>query len=107
MIKELKSFRDYGIPWRGHPGLHQELAWFATDDDRVLGVVLRDRVDNDFSWVLMAHVDLIGRDDYEPDYETSASGFRTVTLTVSRPTQAVATKELHEAMVQIARGGKP
>jgi hypothetical protein len=107
MIKALKSFRDYGIPWRGHPGLHQELTWFATDDDRVLGVVLRDRVDNDFSWVLMAHVDLIGRDDYEPDYETSASGFRAVALTVSRPTQAVATKELHEAMVQIARGGKP
>jgi hypothetical protein len=85
MIKTLKNFHDYAIPWRGHPG--------------------RDRVDNDFSWVLMAHVELVGRDDHEPDYEISASGFRTVTLKVSRPTQEAATEELHAAMLQLVHGG--
>jgi hypothetical protein len=42
MIKALKNFRNYGIPWHGHPALHEELAWFATEDDHVLGLVLRE-----------------------------------------------------------------
>jgi hypothetical protein len=104
MIRTLENFRNYGVPWRGHPGLHQELAWFATEDDRVLGVVIRDRVDNDFGWVLMAHVGLVGRGEGD---EISASGFQTVALKVSRPTQTAATEELHAAMLQLARGGRP
>jgi hypothetical protein len=107
MVKELSrsSFRDYGIPWRGHPTLHEELAWFATDDDRMLGVVLRDKVDNDFSWVLMAHIDLVGRG--EDGDEISASGYRGVKLRVSRPTQVAATEELPAAMLRLAQGGAP
>jgi hypothetical protein len=106
MVKELgrSGFRDYGIPWRGHPALHEEIAWFATDDDRVLGVVIRDRVDNDFSWVLLAHASIPVPED---DSEISASGYRAVTLKVSRPTQATATAELHEAMQRLAQGGAP
>jgi hypothetical protein len=105
MIRELScyGFRDYGIPWRGHPALHEEIAWFATADDRVFGVVLRDKIDNDFSWVLLAHTALVGRG--EVGDEISASGFRSVKLRVSRPTRSAATAELHAAMLQLARGG--
>jgi hypothetical protein len=33
--------------------LHEELAWFASDDGERIGVLIRDRVDHDYSWVLM------------------------------------------------------
>jgi hypothetical protein len=107
MIKELPNFRNYSIPWRGHPALHEEVARFATEDDRILGVVIRDRVDNDFGYVLIAHVDLVGRGDREPDYETSASGYRTITLEVSRPTQAIATEQRHAAMLRLQQDPRP
>jgi hypothetical protein len=31
----------------------QEVAWFATPDERLLGVVTWDRIDHDFGWVLL------------------------------------------------------
>lgn len=31
-----------------------ELAWFATPGERILGILLRDLIDDDFSWVAMA-----------------------------------------------------
>jgi hypothetical protein len=104
MIKALKDFDGYGILWHANSNFHQEVAWFATDDDRVLGTVVPDRIDNDFGWVVLAHVDLVGRDN-EDDYETSPSGYRTVTMMVSRPSQAAATEELHTAMLA-ARWGQ-
>jgi hypothetical protein len=33
------------------------LAWFATADDRLIGALIRDRVDNDYGWVLLARND--------------------------------------------------
>jgi hypothetical protein len=57
--------------------------WYATSDDRVLGVVIRDRVDNDFGWVVLV------RDQ---------SVFRGVDVQTSRSTVELATKELHSAM---------
>ena len=52
-MKTLANFKGYPVPWRGHPMLHQEIGWYATDDDRVLGVLIRDKVDDDYSWVLL------------------------------------------------------
>jgi ribosomal protein L30 len=34
--------------------LTEELEWFATRDERLLGIVLRDRVDDDFRWAILA-----------------------------------------------------
>ena len=40
-------------PKSGDPRLHEELGWYATDNDTVLGVVIRDRVDDNFSWLML------------------------------------------------------
>jgi hypothetical protein len=45
---------------RGHQAmgeaLHEELEWYAAGGDPppILGLVLRDKVDNDYSWVVLA-----------------------------------------------------
>jgi hypothetical protein len=57
--------------------------WYATSDDRVLGVVIRDRIDNDFGWVVLTK---------------DAGMYRGVDVQTSRPTVELATKELHNAM---------
>ena len=33
--------------------LMEEVEWLATSDERVLGIVIRDRIDHDFGWVAM------------------------------------------------------
>ena len=76
---------SYGVPWDGHPLCHEELSWWATQDDRVLGVVIRDRVDDDFSWViLMRH---------------PGGVFRAIDLATSMPTREIAAEALHVAML--------
>jgi hypothetical protein len=74
---------SYTIPWTGDPRLHEEIMWYATSDDLVLGVVIRDRVDNDFGWVVLTK---------------DAGVFRGIDVQTSRPTVEIATKELHNAM---------
>jgi hypothetical protein len=83
MIKAVQKV-SYNIIWSGHPSLHEELMWYATDDDRVLGVVIRDRVDNDYSWVVLTR--------------EGGETFKGVDLAASRPDVATATAELHVAM---------
>jgi len=101
MIKELTSLDIYGIPWRGNKLFHKELAFFATENDLVLGVVALDRVDKDYSWVLIAHKSIV-----TPQFgnQVSDSGYSLVNFRVSRQTQATATRELHTAMERL---GKP
>ena len=82
MIK-LVSHHRYRIPMTGHVLLHQSLVWYATEDDKVLGVVVRDRADDDFSWVVLT---------------MHADGYRAIDLDHSKPTFEVATAELHAAM---------
>ena len=41
----------------GDPRLHRELMWYATEDDAVLGVVILDLVDKDYSWVVLTEND--------------------------------------------------
>ena len=52
MIRQVDKSR-FNIPMSGHPELHRELMWYATDDDAVLGVVILDLVDKDYSWVVL------------------------------------------------------
>jgi hypothetical protein len=94
-VKEVDSLRRYGIPWRGNSTFHQELAYYATDDDLVLGVVVRDRVDHDFSWVLIVHTSVALP---KFDNQITDSGYHTVDTKVSMATQEIATKELHRVM---------
>jgi hypothetical protein len=77
--------RGYLIPMTGHPLLHENLSWFATEDDAVLGVVIRDRVDRDFGWVVMTQND-------------QGPGYSAVDLGCSLPSAEQATAELHIAM---------
>ena len=43
--------RAYAIARIGDTNiLYEELMWFATTNDRLLGLVLRDKVDADYSW---------------------------------------------------------
>ena len=47
VIRQVDKSR-FNIPTSGHPKLHRELMWYATDDDTVLGVIILDLVDKDF-----------------------------------------------------------
>jgi len=77
---------DYPILHRGQPHLHENLAWYATTNDIVVGVVVRDRVDDDFSWVAVLN---------------SGSGFVTEDLGHSLPTEEAATKALCASMARL------
>jgi hypothetical protein len=74
----------HGVVWDGHPLLHEELSWWATADDRVLGAVIRDKIDRDYSYVIL----------------TRGPGevFRAVDFAVSMPSPEVAVESLHAAM---------
>lgn len=109
MIKTLKDTRKYNMPWQVDPRLIVALAWYATEDDSVLGVVVRDRLDQDFGWVALTKTVTaeIGRQfDWEklqrPVY-IPAGTYRTHDVAVSRPTAEAATTELHAAMERIAQ----
>ena len=56
MIRQVDKFR-FNIPTSGHPKLHRELTWYATDDDAVLGVIILDLVDKDYSWLVLTEND--------------------------------------------------
>lgn len=62
----------------------EELEWFATQGDRLVGLIGRDRYDNDFSWVLL------GRDE--------RLRFRAVAVNASLPTVDAARQQLMNRM---------
>jgi hypothetical protein len=74
----------YGVVWDGHPLLHEELSWWATADDRVLGVLIRDKIDDDYSWVVLTR--------------RPGEVFRAVDFAVSMPSPEAAAAALHAAM---------
>ncbi len=49
-----------GTRFSGTHYISEELSWWTSNDERLLGVVNKDLVDNDFGWVLLAR-DRIGR----------------------------------------------
>ena len=75
---------SYPVPHDGNPLLHEEVMWYATDDDRVLGADIRDKVDNDFGWIIL----------------TRGEGgcFRCVDVECSFPSLALATSGLLKKM---------
>lgn len=65
-----------------------ELAWFATPDERVLGILLHDLIDDDYSWVAM------GRDE--------TLRFRAVDVSTSLKSLEDAKKALFTALEKLA-----
>jgi len=85
MIKPI-DVATYNIQFHGNPAFHQNVAWYATTDDRIVGVVVRDLVDNDYSWVKLIQ-------DADGNYTVAD-------LDASLDTVEQATAELHKAMEQ-------
>jgi hypothetical protein len=75
----------YNIPLSGDPRLHRELMWYATEDNAVLGVVILDLVDKDYSWVVLTEND-------------QGPGYTAIDMGASLPTEEDATAALHDAM---------
>ena len=88
MIRQVDKSR-FHIPMSGHPELHRELMWYATDDDAVLGVVILDLVDKDYSWVVLTEND-------------QGPGYTAIDGRISLPTEEDATAALHDAMRSIS-----
>jgi len=73
----------------GNPVLHQNLSWFATGNDKVLGVVLKDKIDNDFSWVVLTQ-------------NEDAPAYTCIDMDASLPTLGDAVTILHQKMLEYA-----
>jgi hypothetical protein len=89
MIRQVDKSR-FNIAMCGHPELHRELMWYATDDDTVLGVVIFDLVDKDYSWTVLTEND-------------QGPGYTAIDGRISLPTEEDATAALHDAM-RLVRG---
>ncbi|WP_297494696.1 hypothetical protein [Acidocella sp.] len=68
----------------------EEIEWHATTDERVLGIVTQDRIDDDFGWVAL------GRD--------KQLRFRAVAVNASLPSAAAARDQLLGRMRELALG---
>jgi hypothetical protein len=88
MIRQVDKSR-FNIPTSGHPKLHRESTWYATDDDAVLGVVILDLVDKDYSWLVPTE------NDQEP-------GYTAIDMGASLPTEDDATAALHDVLRSIS-----
>ena len=66
----------------------EEIEWHATSDERLLGVLTRDRIDHDFGWVAL------GRDEQ--------LRFRAVAVNASLPSADAAREQLLERMDELA-----
>ena len=84
MIRQVVDKSRYSIPIFGDPRLH-EVAWYATEDDAVLGVVILDMVDLGYSWIALT------QSDQPPGYTATDMGSLL-------PTEDDATAALHDAM---------
>jgi hypothetical protein len=76
---------QFHIPMMGHPLMHRTLEWYGTDDSKLLGAVILDLVDKDYSWVILG-------DDGEQ------VGYTCLLADASISSQEEATKLLHSEM---------
>ena len=83
MIRQVEK-SNYHIPMSA-TRLHRELTWYATEDDVVLGVVILDLVDKDYSWVALTQSD-------------RSVGYAAADIGETLPTEEDATAALHDAM---------
>ena len=84
---ELKSIseEEFHSLYEGPPSLlHEEAEWASDPSRRVLGTVVRDRIDDDWPYVVL------GRDEHRI--------FRAIDFKISISTQEDAAEQLHEAM---------
>ena len=78
--------KDYDVHKpENYPPFYQELAWYATDDNTVLGVIVYDRLDRDYDWLVLTE------NDQRPGYTAIDFGH-------SLTNEALATQALHSAM---------
>ena len=71
--------------YEGPPSfMHKEVEWVSDLLERVLGAVVRDRIDDDWSYVVL------GRDEH--------GIFRAIDLKISLPSQEIAAEQLREKM---------
>ena len=82
MILRIDKSR-FNIPASGQAELHRELAWYATDDDTVLGVVLE--LDEGYSWLVLTE-------------SHQGQGLAAIDIGGSLPSKEDATAALHDAM---------
>jgi hypothetical protein len=88
MIRQVDK-AHYNIPMSSHPERHRELMWYATEDDAVLGVVILDLVDKDYSWVVLTEND-------------QGPGYTAIDIGASLPSEDDVTAALHDAMRSIS-----
>jgi len=82
---------SYPVPHEGLAMLHEEIMWYATEDDRLLGAVIRDKIDNDFGWIIM---------------QRNAQGyFYCIDVECSYVSVTLATEALHARMETTPRPG--
>ena len=91
MIRQVDKSR-FNIPMSGYPKLHREVMWYATEDDAVLGVVILDLVDKDYSWAVLTEND-------------QGPGYTAIDMGAMLPTEDDATAALHDAM-RLVRGNR-
>ena len=87
MIRQVDK-SHYNIPIPNNPMLHRKLAWYATDDDTVLGVVVLDLAYQDYSWFVLTQSDRV-------------LSYTATDMDQSLPTEEDATAALHDAMRSI------
>jgi hypothetical protein len=71
-----------------HKAMYQELEWYEAEGERLLGAVVLDRTDHDYSWVVLCQ-------DNQGKYRSPASA-------TSLPTQEAAREALAIAMQKAA-----
>ena len=76
---------NYHIAGGPHPRLHREMAWYATDDDKVLGGLILDLVDRDYGYVVLTK-------------NPATDAYECVDVECSFLTAALATRRLHQIM---------
>lgn len=92
MITEIKQAKFEALSYGRLPMskmIGPEIAWYETNEGRILGVLIFDIHDNDFSYVVLA------RD--------SDKIFRAVNLRTSMETKIEAIEKLHKKMVEISK----
>jgi hypothetical protein len=95
VIRKLSKQRFDALTYAKHPNAGmtgREVEWYSDAKENVLGAVVLDLIDNDWSWVVL------GRDE--------AGLFRGIDLDVSTPSQAKARKALHERMRKHSESGE-
>lgn len=95
MIKPISTARFEALCFMRHPIVRfyaEEHEWYADQDENVLGIVLNDKIDRDWSYVVL------GRDEL--------ARFSAIDQDVSLPTADKARAALHTKMLQYSMAGK-